>query len=363
MIKLPRWLICGLVLPLIFLNGWLLILILHYFQSLITIFVASTLLSFLLNYPVRWLVTQRVRRTNAVLWVVSLALLLIVVLGITLVPIAIEQLNELGNRLPSWIESSDRQLTALNEWAKTRNFPIDFSSSISQIIDRFTSILQSLAGQLLSVILGTVDRVFSTILTVVMTFYMLLHGEQLWEGIYQWLPEPIGPKIRSLLRQNFHNYYVGQASLAAIVAVFMTFSLWLLKVPFSLLFGLIVGIMALFPFGVGLSICLVSFLMMLQSFWLGVRVLTVTAVLQQVIENGIAPRLLGGFTGLNPVWILVSLLVGIKVAGVLGLLIAVPMAGFLKSLINFWRTLEFKNSPEVKSEVQDLAEEQSSSTI
>ena len=54
-------------------------------------------------------------------------------------------------------------------------------------------------------------------------------------------------------------------------------------------------------------------------------------ILEQIIENGIAPRLLGGFTGLNPVWILVSLLIGTKVGGILGLLIAVPIAGFIKS--------------------------------
>jgi predicted PurR-regulated permease PerM len=348
MTKFPRWIICGFALPLVVLNGWLLILILRYFQSLITVFVAATLLSFLLNYPVRWLVAQRVRRTNAVFWVVSLAVLLLVVLGITLVPIAFEQLNELGMRLPSWIDSGDRQLKALNEWSKERNLPIDLSGSIAQIIDRLTSLLQSLAGQLLSVVLGTVDRVFNTILAIVMTFYMLLHGEQLWEGLYQWLPSPIGSQMRSLLRQNFQNYYIGQASLAAVVAVLMTLAFIALRLPFALLFGLGLGVMALIPFGVGLSICLVSFLMMLQSFWLGVRVLIVTAVLQQVIENGIAPRLLGGFTGLNPVWILVSLLVGVKVAGVLGLLIAVPMAGFIKSAVNLWRNPEIA-SPELVS--------------
>ncbi|HAJ59989.1 MAG TPA: hypothetical protein DCP31_12605, partial [Cyanobacteria bacterium UBA8543] len=56
----------------------------------------------------------------------------------------------------------------------------------------------------------------------------------------------------------------------------------------------------------------------------------------QVIDQAIAPRLLGSFTGLRPVWVLISLAVGTYVGGLLGLVIAVPLAGFIKSLIDGW---------------------------
>ncbi|MCZ0905221.1 AI-2E family transporter, partial [Microcoleus sp. HI-ES] len=72
----------------------------------------------------------------------------------------------------------------------------------------------------------------------------------------------------------------------------------------------------------------------LNNFWLGVTVLAVATVIEQIIESGVAPRLLGSFIGLNPVWILVALLVGVKVAGVAGLLVAVPMAGFIKNTVD-----------------------------
>ncbi|NJO93929.1 MAG: AI-2E family transporter [Hydrococcus sp. RM1_1_31] len=76
----------------------------------------------------------------------------------------------------------------------------------------------------------------------------------------------------------------------------------------------------------------------------GVKVLGVAFVIQQAIENGIAPRLLGGFTGLNPVWILVALLVGIQVAGILGLLLAVPMAGVIKGIVSMCHSQLFDNN-------------------
>jgi predicted PurR-regulated permease PerM len=61
-----------------------------------------------------------------------------------------------------------------------------------------------------------------------------------------------------------------------------------------------------------------------------VKVLATAVVIDQLIDQAIAPRLLGKFTGLRPIWVLIALLVGTNVAGVLGLLIAVPVAGFIK---------------------------------
>jgi predicted PurR-regulated permease PerM len=329
--QLPRWIISILLFPIIVLNIWLLIVIFGYFQSVITIFGTATLLSFVLNYPVNFLAHHGAKRNRAILWVIAVTVLTIALLAITLAPLVIEQLNELTNKLPTWIESSDRQLKALNEWAIARKIPLNVSVLAGQIVDRLSSQLQSLPSKILEVVLGTVDSVLSLVFIVVLTFYLLLHGEKLWAGVWQWLPIRWGLEVRPLLRKSFQNYYLGQASIAAMFAVSMTIAFLFLQVPFGLLFGMTIGLMALFPFGAALSISVVGILTALKSFWLGVWVLAVAILIQQVIENFFAPRVLGEFIGLNPVWVLLSLLIGAKVGGILGLLIAVPMAGFIKS--------------------------------
>jgi predicted PurR-regulated permease PerM len=329
--QLPRWILGILLFPIIVLNIWLLIVIFGYFQSLITIFGTATLLSFILNYPVNFLAYHGVKRNRAILWVIAVTVSIVALLAITLAPLVIEQLNELTNKLPTWIESSDRQLKALNDWAIARRIPVNVSVLAGQIVDRLSSQLQSLPSKILEVVLGTVDSVLSLVFTIVLTFYLLLHGEKLWAGIWKWMPIKWELEIRPLLRQNFQNYYLGQASIAAIFAVSMTIAFLFLQVPFGLLFGMTIGVMALFPFGAALSISVVGILSILKSFWLGVQVLGTAVIIQQVIENFFAPRVLGEFIGLNPVWVLLSLLIGAKVGGILGLLIAVPMAGFIKS--------------------------------
>jgi predicted PurR-regulated permease PerM len=85
----------------------------------------------------------------------------------------------------------------------------------------------------------------------------------------------------------------------------------------------------------------------LKSIWLGVRILAIAVLIQQVIEQIVAPQLIGKFTGLNPVWILISLLLGAKLGGLLGLVVAVPIASFIKSLSEYLKTESLTLSQEI----------------
>lgn len=335
--KLLQWFVLGLFLPLLALNGWILLLIFQYFQSLIHVVVAATLLSFILDYPVQYLERNRIQRTAAILLVLLVVLLLLAILGVTLVPIAIEQFNTFLERLPTWFESARSQIEGFAAWSARYRFPFNLSSLATQSLERLSSQLQDLSGHLLGGIVSAIGRVLDFVLTIVLTFYLLLHGEQLWDGLFQMLPQKMRDRVRQSLGENFHNYYIGQATLAGIIGLTTTVAFLVLEVPFGLLFGLAVGVMALIPFGGVSGICLVSFLIGLNSAWLGIKVWVVAIALEQAIENAIAPRLLGGFTGLNPVWVLISLLIGAKVAGFLGLVVAVPVAGFIKSLVEILR--------------------------
>ncbi len=336
--KLPQWGIYGLLFPLAILNCWLALLVFEYFRALITVLIIATVLSFLLDYPVRFLRKYGMKRDRAVLSVLFVTLFILVVLGVTLAPILLNQLTELATRLPTWIVSGTEQMEAFHKWAENRNLRIDVSGLTTKLSDRLSAQLQSLTGEILKFGLGAADSILNFLLTIVLTFYLLLHGDQVWEGLFKWFPPKLSVQLRKLLPQSFHNYFVGQAILASLMGVSMTVAFLVLRVPFGLLFGLGVGVMTLIPFGAPFSISMVSLLITLNNFWLGVTVLAVATVIDQLIENAVAPRLIGSFIGLNPVWILVSLLVGIKVAGVAGLLVAVPMAGFIKNAVDTLET-------------------------
>jgi predicted PurR-regulated permease PerM len=69
------------------------------------------------------------------------------------------------------------------------------------------------------------------------------------------------------------------------------------------------------------------------------QLLAVALIIQQIVENGIAPRVLGSVTGLNPFWVLISLLTGARIGGLLGVVVAVPMAVMIKEAIAAVRSL------------------------
>ena len=97
------------------------------------------------------------------------------------------------------------------------------------------------------------------------------------------------------------------------------------------MFAILIGISELIPFiGAALGIGLVTMLVLLQNWWLAFQVAIAAILMQQIKDNLLAPKLLGNFIGLNPIWIFVAILMGFEIAGLLGTLVAVPIAGTIK---------------------------------
>jgi predicted PurR-regulated permease PerM len=71
-------------------------------------------------------------------------------------------------------------------------------------------------------------------------------------------------------------------------------------------------------------------LVLIQNWWLAFPVATMAVIMQQIKDNLLAPKLMGNFIGLNPLWIFIAILMGFEIAGLLGTLVAVPIAGTIK---------------------------------
>jgi len=101
--KVQRWLALGLPFPLIVLNAWVALQVFDYFEPLVTVFGLGVLLAFILNYPVRFLHQRGMERNRAVFLTFLVALIMVIAVGVTLIPILLEQLSEVLRVLPSWI--------------------------------------------------------------------------------------------------------------------------------------------------------------------------------------------------------------------------------------------------------------------
>ncbi|MDZ7950982.1 AI-2E family transporter [Nostoc sp. DedQUE09] len=323
--------------PLLVINGWAISVFFNYFHSLIVILVGASVLAFLLNYPVSWMEHHGAKREQVAILVFLLALSILLALGVTLFPLALTQAQQLVARLPELIDSGRSQLMILNEKAETFGLPINLDALVVQINDRVKGQLQAIAGQVLNLAVLTVTSLLDILLTMVLTFYLLQHGGELWQSLVEWLPNKFREPFSKTVRLSFQNFFITQLILSTCMASALIPTFLWLKVPFGLLFGLTIGLMALVPFGGSVGIAMTTLLVALQDFSMGVRVLIAAVIVQQILENLIAPRILGSFTGLNPVWILISVLTGARIGGLLGVIVAVPTAVVIKTALSALR--------------------------
>ncbi len=203
------------------------------------------------------------------------------------------------------------------------------------VSDQINANIQNLVQQLASGAVGVAGTLLSAlvnlILVVVLAFYMLLYGDRVWSGLVSLLPSNIRIPLTASLRLNFQNFFLSQLLLGLFMVVTLTPIFLVLKVPFALLFAIVIGIAQLIPFvGATLGIGVVTILVLLQNWWLAVQVALAAVLMQQIKDNLLAPKLMGDFIGLNPIWIFVAILMGFEIAGLLGTLVAVPIAGTIK---------------------------------
>lgn len=301
--------------------------------------VIATLLAFLLDYLVCLIEKTGIARGYSVLIIVSLVASGLALLLVTVAPILLDQLTDLTTQLPNWLASGSQQLEVLDtEIDKLETADnIDVTDLTNQLTDLLPVELRLLPGQLLSFLLGFADKLFDIVLTIVLTLYLVLYGKQFWQGLFRWLPNDLGSQISEALSIQFRNYFFGQAVIAAIMGVTLALIFYLLQVPFWLLSGLGIGLCVFVPFGDWLGMVTVSLLVGLSEPILGAEVLAACIITDQIVDNVFTPRILGDAVGLNPVWVLISILVGAQTGGLLGAVIAVPLAATIKQIVDSFR--------------------------
>lgn len=333
-----RYLLYGLSGPVIFLNLWVLGQLFVYLEGLLTFTILSAVLALILDYLVRFLESLDLNRTQAVLVVLFLFLLLLVTLGITLIPIVVDQATQLVQGLPSVVEAGDRNFKWLQDFLLQRNLRLD----LAEITNQITLQIQGVVGLLPGIAINTVGQLFSSTFLVVLAFYMLLYGDRFWNGLIQLLPPRLGVALSTSLQQQFHQFFLTQLLLALAMIFFLLPTFLILNIKFSLLFAILIGLFEVIPlFGATIGIGLVTLLALgLQGPFAAAQVVVSSMVFQQITDNVVAPRIRGEFTGLNPIWIVIALLLGGRVAGFTGVVLALPIAATIKSTSEAMRNME-----------------------
>ncbi|MBH8574188.1 AI-2E family transporter [Nostocaceae cyanobacterium CENA369] len=313
---------------LLFASGWAVVQLLAYFEAVIVIFTFAAILAFLLSYPVYWL-RRFLPHTVAVIVVFLLSIAIIGSLIITLGLTVLSQGQQLIDSISIFLNSLAPLIQRIEEFLGNRNLQIDLSVIEDQIRNQaISSLVTSLAF-----LQQFLTNFVTFILIAVIAFFMLLDGEKLWNFILKVVPEHRRSRFTNVIRRSFLGFFRGQLLLTLFLTTTTLIVFLLLNVPFALILSLIVGILDIIPgIGATLGVSTITLVVLSQNVWLALKVLVACIVLQQIQDNLISPRIMQGALNLNPVVVFFALLVGAKVAGLLGIFISIPITGVIVSL-------------------------------
>src|SRR5215217_8551586 len=313
---------------------------------LIAIFLAVAL-----SPPVNWL-ARRMKRGFAIA-IVYLGLLLIPILLIAaIVPPLITEANNFADNVPAYADDVT-EFVQKNKQLREINEDYDITTQLEKEARKLPNRLGGAAGTLRDVGLGIVNSVFALITILVLTAFLLGSGRNWIDALVASRP----PEQRDRLRRSLDNMasavsgYVAGALLIAVIAGIATYIvLTILGVPFKGPLAVIAGLFSLIPLiGATIAAVLIGLVTVFDDFPTTTIVWTIWAIAYQQFENHvIQPQVQKRTVNVQPFITIVAVLFGATLLGVLGALVAIPIAASIQILLREYvdlRTLSIKAHP------------------
>lgn len=264
--------------------------------------------------------------------VIIYLVVLIVLSGIValLIPPLVEQFSDLANRFPQYLSVFDRYFNGTSQ-----------SADLSQLQELRRG-LQSVEGAFaqfgsgfLSAISGFVGSVIAFLGILVLTFYLTVEEKGMKSFVRQVVPTAYQPytiqKINHIQMKLGH-WLRGQLILSGVIGLLTYIGLLIIGVDYALVIALVAAVTELVPFiGPVIAAVIAIFLAINQSLLQALFVFILFLIIQQLENQVIVPKVMQKAVGLNPIVVLIVLLIGAQLAGVVGMILAVPTATIVAS--------------------------------
>ena len=330
--------ILGVVALVLHLSGELWSAALH-FGDIIIIFFMAWLLAFILS-PIAGTLQRGVGIPRGLATgIIYLALLLAIVVGfVIVVPMAIEQLVQLGNSVPAVIALAQGWVNYFQAELANRGLAVDVPtlSRSTDLAGKAGSLAEGIVTNSISLVGGIASAAFSILVVLIVSFYLVLDGERVLQKVMDILPtdneseryffESINRTFGGFLRGTLLLAFLNGAGIAAVMAVG--------GLGYVLIGGILAFLVTLIPL-VGSALALVMPVLLAALVGDATRAIVVLAVLvvyQTVLFQMVWPKLIGDRMGLHPVLVFLSLLVGAKEAGLVGAVFGGPIAAVLYAM-------------------------------
>ncbi len=316
-------------------------------SAVVTVIVAF-FLALVLNRPVSFFARHMPGRSRifATLIAYLFILALIVALFFNVVPIFVKQIALFLNSLPATLDALQQNSMWLNDFLAQYNLTNQYNEWIAEMQKQLGSVATSIGGSFVAAISGLTSAIVNMLFIAVLTFLMLIEGP-MWEKKFWRLMYRNGEqrqRHQALARKMYDvvsGYVSGQAMVAVISATLAAVAVAILvqfftdlELGLALTSWLVIFLMTFVPmFGAMIGGGVVTALLLLYS-WPAALIFLVYFIIEQQIENNlIQPKIQSKRMNMSALLVLIAVLVGLQVAGIVGALVAIPVAGCIMVLL------------------------------
>ena len=309
----------------------LLVFALYLVRDIVLLLIISMILASAMDPLVEWLYRKaKVPRGLSVVLVYIVFVAVVAGVISFLIPPMIQQFQELGGRLEGIREQVDEGQSVLAK-AFTQ---LGLSEAVSTLGSGFARA----TSDVFQTTLGVFNGVIQVVAVLAITFYLISSENGMRNFVKTFVPykhKPYAVALTKKVQTKISRWLLGQLILSTFIFVITFIGLTLLGVKFALALALLAGLLEIVPYlGPLLSAIPAVFVAFVQFPTLALFVIVLYVFIQQVENYVLVPKIMGRTVGANPLVILVAVLMGFKIAGIIGMLLAVPIVAATSVLIS-----------------------------
>lgn len=246
-------------------------------------------------------------------------------------------------------------------------------SQMGTVVEVVQKFVFGIVGSIVRFIVNLGSNVVQIVISLVISIYLLASHEyfkEIWDKFLfvVFRESKTGRVVREtldIINETFSGYIRGQMIEAVIVAVLSTIVLMIVGVEDAFVIGVIAGITNIIPYiGPFIGIALAVIVSIFQgSLFAIIGSIVGLTIVQQLDANVLSPKVVGENVGLNPVFVIIAISVGAGLYGLVGMIVAVPVAASIKAIIAKWFDAklksdydQYKHKDEVVVEVEEASE-------
>lgn len=306
-----------------------------YLRDIIFIVFISVIIALIMNPAVDRMQKKKIPRVFGASFLFLATLIAIGLLFYFVVPPLAKELKQLTLQFPSYLNNINIDRSAISD--ESIFDYSNMSGPLQEVLIEVSKSLKNIGAGFISVVFGLLGGVLSAILILVISFYLIVEEN----GVEKFVKEIVPPNLQSRVLRivekievKLGKWFLGQMALGFIVGFFSFTGLYIIGVPYALVLGILAGVLELVPYiGPTISSIPAIIIAFTVSPFLAFLTLVLYFFIQQFENYLIVPKVMEKSVGLHPVIIIIVVLIGGQFAGIMGIILAVPVTAIISIVI------------------------------